>query len=44
MTARAATLAALLIVTDARLSAHHSFSLFDMEKEVIYKGFVSEYR
>jgi Family of unknown function (DUF6152) len=38
--------AALLasIASGARLSAHHSFSMFDMEKDVTYKGVVTEYK
>ena len=45
MTARAVFVTALLVaIAAAGLSAHHSFSLFDMEKEVTYKGVVSGYK
>jgi len=46
MNARAALFSSILVVVilGARMSAHHSFSLFDMEKEVTYKGVVTEYK
>ena len=48
MNVRAAVFAATLLVTIAvagtRLLAHHSFSMFDMEKDVTYKGVVTEYK
>jgi hypothetical protein len=46
MHARAAALAIALVVATAggRLFAHHSFSLFDMDKDVTYRGVVTEYK
>jgi len=37
--------AALLMITGLRgpLSAHHAFTMFDMDKEVTYKGVVVDY-
>jgi Family of unknown function (DUF6152) len=46
MHARVAALAIALVIATAggRLFAHHSFSMFDMEKDVTYKGVVTEYK
>ena len=45
MNARVATLtAALLLAAAAPILAHHSFSMFDMDKDVTYKGGVTEYK
>jgi hypothetical protein len=37
-------LLALLAASSAPVAAHHSFAMFDMEKEVTYKGVVTEFR
>ena len=47
MHARAAVFAALTIaiaVVGGPAFAHHSFSMFEMEKDVTYKGVVTEYK
>jgi len=45
MNARVAKFAsALLLAIAAPVFAHHSFSMFDMEKDVTYKGVVTEYK
>ena len=48
MNARVAPLvAALLLIVGlagARVFAHHSFAMFEMEKDVAYKGVVTEYK
>ena len=47
MNARAALFAALVIVIAAvggPTFAHHSFSMFEMDKDVTYKGVVTEYK
>ena len=48
MNARVAPLvAALLLIiglAGARVFAHHSFAMFEMEKDVAYKGVVTEYK
>jgi hypothetical protein len=45
MNARVAKFAsALLLAIAAPVFAHHSFSMFDMDKDVTYKGVVTEYK
>ena len=46
MNARAAVFAALIAiaVVGGPAFAHHSFSMFEMEKDVTYKGVVTEYK
>ena len=46
MHARAAAFAIALVIATAggHLLAHHSFSMFDMDKDVTYKGIVTEYK
>jgi hypothetical protein len=34
----------LLVLHGRHIAAHHSFNMFDMEKDVTYKGVVTEYR
>ena len=40
----AAALSLIVAASGARVLAHHSFSMFDMDKDVTYKGVVSEYK
>lgn len=48
MHTRTAAFAAALLIVAAMLggpvSAHHSFAMFEMDKDITYKGVVSEYR
>jgi hypothetical protein len=47
MNARAAVFAALTLATaviGGPVFAHHSFSMFEMDKDVTYKGVVTEYK
>jgi hypothetical protein len=46
MNARAALLAvvALIVMIGGPVRAHHSFAMFDMEKEVTYTGVVTDFR
>ena len=44
MNTRVAMFASALLVAAAPVLAHHSFSLFDMDKDVSYKGVVTEYK
>jgi hypothetical protein len=46
MNARRVVFAAVLLmiaIPVGRLSAHHAFTMFDMDKEVTYKGVVTEF-
>jgi hypothetical protein len=40
----AAALVIVAVVIGAPVSAHHSFSMFEMDKDVTYKGVVVEYK
>jgi Family of unknown function (DUF6152) len=42
--ARLITLTLLIASLGAAASAHHSFAMFDVEKDVTYKGVVTEYK
>jgi hypothetical protein len=46
MHARAALFAALAVIASVGgpVGAHHSFSMFEMDKDVTYKGVVTEYK
>jgi uncharacterized protein DUF6152 len=46
MHARAALFAALVVIASVSgpVLAHHSFSMFEMDKDVTYKGVVTEYK
>jgi len=43
-TAAAAALLVVVVVAGAPVSAHHSFAMFEMDKDVTYKGVVVEYK
>ena len=42
--AAAAALLVVAVVAGAPVSAHHSFAMFEMDKDVTYKGVVVEYK
>jgi hypothetical protein len=44
LAAFAAALSLIVSASGARVLAHHSFSMFDMDKDVTYKGVVTEYK
>jgi len=44
LAAFAVALSLLAAASGARVRAHHSFSMFDMDKDVTYKGVVTEYK
>ena len=44
LAAFAAALSLIVAASGVRVLAHHSFSMFDMDKDVTYKGVVTEYK